>query len=140
MLIDSIALIPIGVATPLIPRMFADIFIDTYSLDEIEAKLSVICVRKKVSFELEASEEEKRAIEDAERTAKEKEREERMRKRELARIEKERQEAYELEQAKLEKERLALERERNALRNGNIGSDNDKHYGVVLIPEVIDNE
>lgn len=28
-----------------------------YSLDEIEAKLSVICVRKKVSFELEASEE-----------------------------------------------------------------------------------
>lgn len=30
-----------------------------YSLDEIEAKLSVICVRKKVSFELEASEEEK---------------------------------------------------------------------------------
>lgn len=29
-----------------------------YSLDEIEAKLSVICVRKKVSFELEASEED----------------------------------------------------------------------------------
>jgi len=27
--------------------------IDTYSLDEIEAKLSVICVRNKVSFNLE---------------------------------------------------------------------------------------
>ena len=46
----------------------------------------------------------------------------------------------ERERLELEKERLALERERNALRNGNIGSDNDKHYGVVLIPEVIDNE
>ena len=44
------------------------------------------------------------------------------------------------ERLELEKERLALERERNALRNGNIGSDNDKHYGVVLIPEVIGNE
>ena len=27
--------------------------IDTYSIDEIESKLSVICVRKKVSFETE---------------------------------------------------------------------------------------
>ena len=27
--------------------------IDTYSLDEIEAKLSIICVRNKVSFNLE---------------------------------------------------------------------------------------
>ena len=27
--------------------------IDTYSLDEIEAKLSVICVRNKVSFDLD---------------------------------------------------------------------------------------
>jgi len=27
--------------------------IDTYSLDDIEAKLSVICVRNKVSFDLE---------------------------------------------------------------------------------------
>ena len=27
--------------------------IDTYSLDDIEAKLSIICVRNKVSFELE---------------------------------------------------------------------------------------
>jgi hypothetical protein len=27
--------------------------IDTYSLDDIEAKLSIICVRKKVSFDLD---------------------------------------------------------------------------------------
>lgn len=46
----------------------------------------------------------------------------------------------ERERLELEKERIALERERNALRNGNIGSDNDKHYGVVLIPEVLSNE
>ena len=32
--------------------------IDTYSLDEIESKLSVICVRNKVSFNLEKEEEE----------------------------------------------------------------------------------
>ena len=31
--------------------------IDTYSLDEIEAKLSVICVRNKVSFDLDKPEE-----------------------------------------------------------------------------------
>ena len=33
--------------------------IDTYSLDEIEAKLSVICVRNKVSFDLDKPEEKK---------------------------------------------------------------------------------
>ena len=33
--------------------------IDTYSYDEIEAKLSVICVRNKVSFNLDSSDEEK---------------------------------------------------------------------------------
>lgn len=43
----------------------------------------------------------------------------------------------ERERLELEKERLALERERNALRSGNIGTDNDKQYGVVLMPEVI---
>ena len=48
--------------------------------------------------------------------------------------------AIERERLELEKERLALERERNALRNGNIGSDNDKQYGVVLMPEVIADE
>ena len=31
--------------------------IDTYSFDEIEAKLSVICVRNKVSFDLDKPEE-----------------------------------------------------------------------------------
>ena len=46
----------------------------------------------------------------------------------------------ERERLELEKERLALERERNALRNGNIGDQADIKYGVVLIPEVIDNE
>ena len=46
----------------------------------------------------------------------------------------------ERERLAIEKERLALERERNALRNGNIGSDNDKQYGVVLMPEVIADE
>lgn len=44
----------------------------------------------------------------------------------------------ERERLELEKERLALERERNALRSGNISSDNDTQYGVVLIPEVIE--
>ena len=48
--------------------------------------------------------------------------------------------AIERERLELEKERLALERERNALRNGNIGSDNDKQYGVVRMPEVIADE
>lgn len=33
--------------------------IDTYSLDDIEAKLSIICVRNKVNFNLEEQEEEK---------------------------------------------------------------------------------
>ena len=33
--------------------------IDTYSYDDIEAKLSVICVRNKVNFGLETPEEEK---------------------------------------------------------------------------------
>lgn len=33
--------------------------IDTYSYDDIEAKLSVICVRNKVSFDLDKSEEKK---------------------------------------------------------------------------------
>ena len=32
--------------------------IDKYSVDEIEAKLSVICVRNKVSFDLEEDKEE----------------------------------------------------------------------------------
>lgn len=36
--------------------------INTYSLDEIEAKLSVICVRNKVSFNLEEEEEDKNGI------------------------------------------------------------------------------
>lgn len=58
----------------------------------------------------------------------------------LQRLEQRQRYEFEREKLELEKERLALERERNALRNGNIGSDNDKHYGVVLIPEVIDNE
>ena len=48
--------------------------------------------------------------------------------------------ALERERLELEKERLALERERNALRNGNTGSEDNMRYGVVLIPEVIDNE
>ena len=48
--------------------------------------------------------------------------------------------ALERERLEIEKERLALERERNALRNGNIGSEDNMRYGVVLIPEVIDNE
>lgn len=46
----------------------------------------------------------------------------------------------ERERLELEKERLAFERERNALRNGNTGSEDNMRYGVVLIPEVIDNE
>ena len=36
--------------------------IDTYSFEEIEAKLSVICVRNKVSFDLDKPEEEKKPI------------------------------------------------------------------------------
>ena len=48
--------------------------------------------------------------------------------------------ALERERLELEKERLALERERNALRSGNTGSEDNMRYGVVLIPEVIDNE
>jgi hypothetical protein len=36
--------------------------IDTYSLDEIEAKLSVICVRNKVSFDLDKPEEKKETV------------------------------------------------------------------------------
>ena len=48
--------------------------------------------------------------------------------------------ALERERLELEKERLALERERNALRSGNISSENDTQYGVVLIPEVLPNE
>lgn len=48
--------------------------------------------------------------------------------------------AIERERLELEKERIALERERNALRSGNIGSENDTQYGVVLIPEVVTNE
>jgi len=48
--------------------------------------------------------------------------------------------ALERERLELEKERLALERERNALRSGNISSENDTQYGVVLIPEVMPNE
>lgn len=46
----------------------------------------------------------------------------------------------ERERLELEKERLALERERNALKQGIRGSEGDTQYGVVLIPEVIDNE
>lgn len=48
--------------------------------------------------------------------------------------------AIERERLELEKERIALERERNALRSGNIDSEGDNRYGVVLIPEVISNE
>ena len=48
--------------------------------------------------------------------------------------------ALERERLELEKERLALERERNALRAGNISSETDTQYGVVLIPEVLPNE
>ena len=48
--------------------------------------------------------------------------------------------AIERERLELEKERIALERERNALRSGNIGSADDSNYGVVLIPEVLNNE
>ena len=36
--------------------------IDTYSLDEIEAKLSVICVRNKVSFDLDKPEDKKEVV------------------------------------------------------------------------------
>ena len=36
--------------------------IDTYSLDDIEAKLSVICVRNKVSFDLDKPEEKKEVV------------------------------------------------------------------------------
>ena len=48
--------------------------------------------------------------------------------------------AIERERLELEKERVALERERNALRSQYNGTDDDTKYGVVLIPEVIDNE
>lgn len=48
--------------------------------------------------------------------------------------------ALERERLELEKERLALERERNALRAGNISSEDNSQYGVVLIPEVLPNE
>ena len=46
----------------------------------------------------------------------------------------------ERERLELEKERIALERERNALRGQNVGVDSNVKYGVVLIPEVLDNE
>jgi len=36
--------------------------IDNYSLDDIEAKLSVICVRNKVNFDLEQPEEKKETV------------------------------------------------------------------------------
>ena len=36
--------------------------IDTYSFDDIEAKLSVICVRNKVSFDLDKPEEKKETV------------------------------------------------------------------------------
>jgi hypothetical protein len=36
--------------------------IDTYSFDDIEAKLSVICVRNKVSFDLNKPEENKETV------------------------------------------------------------------------------
>lgn len=36
--------------------------IDTYSLDDIEAKLSIICVRNKVSFDLDNDKEEKKEV------------------------------------------------------------------------------
>jgi hypothetical protein len=36
--------------------------IDTYSLDDIEAKLSVICVRNKVSFDLDKPEKEQEVV------------------------------------------------------------------------------
>ena len=36
--------------------------IDTYSLDDIEAKLSIICVRNKVSFDLDDNKEEKKEV------------------------------------------------------------------------------
>jgi hypothetical protein len=36
--------------------------IDKYSYDEIEAKLSVICVRNKVSFDLDRPEEKKEPV------------------------------------------------------------------------------
>ena len=44
----------------------------------------------------------------------------------------------ELERLEIEKERLALEKERNALRNGDMDTNNI--YGVVLIPEVMEDE
>ena len=46
----------------------------------------------------------------------------------------------ERERLELEKERLALERERNALRSGNMDAGDSTKYGVVLIPEVAENE
>ena len=36
--------------------------IDTYSLEDIEAKLSIICVRNKVSFDLDNDKEEKKEV------------------------------------------------------------------------------
>ena len=36
--------------------------IDTYSIDTIEAKLSVICVRNKVNFDLTTPEDEKKPV------------------------------------------------------------------------------
>ena len=36
--------------------------IDTYSLEDIEAKLSIICVRNKVSFDLDNNKEEKKEV------------------------------------------------------------------------------
>ena len=36
--------------------------IDTYSLEDIEAKLSIICVRNKVSFDLDDNKEEKKEV------------------------------------------------------------------------------
>lgn len=58
----------------------------------------------------------------------------------LQRLEQRQKHEIERERLELEKERLALERERNALRNGNMSAEDNMRYGVVLIPEVIDNE
>ena len=45
----------------------------------------------------------------------------------------------ERERLEIEKERLALEKERNALRTQNMGAD-ESNYGVVLMPEVLEDE
>ena len=45
----------------------------------------------------------------------------------------------ERERLEIEKERLALEKERNALRSQNMGAD-ESNYGVVLMPEVLEDE